>query len=87
MHALWTLPEGDSAYARRWNAIKTNFSRNIPPAKSAPPAEPSGERGIWQRWFWEHTIPSRGRQRPVSKRLAHRQCRIGKCRRTVNGKK
>ena len=45
MHALWTLPEGDANFSRRWQAIKMAFSREV-----------RGERGIWQRRFWEHTI-------------------------------
>ncbi len=57
MHCLWTLPEGDTDYPGRWRAIKTVF------AKSLPADEPRsavmtrrGERGIWQRRYWEHTI-------------------------------
>jgi putative transposase len=57
MHALWTLPEEDSAYARRWNSIKTNFSRQIPPGETRSASRTiRRERGIWQRRFWEHTI-------------------------------
>jgi putative transposase len=27
LHCVWTLPEGDKDYPRRWNVIKTTFSR------------------------------------------------------------
>ena len=27
MHCLWTLPEGDGNFPKRWQAIKTAFSR------------------------------------------------------------
>jgi putative transposase len=57
MHALWTLPEDDTDYARRWNAIKTDFSRNLPPGEYRSASRKiRRERGIWQRRFWEHTI-------------------------------
>ncbi|WP_284943887.1 REP-associated tyrosine transposase [Acidisoma cladoniae] len=59
MHCVWTLPEGDVDFPDRWRAIKTSFS------KSASVAEPRsaimrrrGERGIWQRRYWERTIRS-----------------------------
>jgi len=57
MHCLWTLPGDDANFPGRWRAIKTAF------AKSLPVGEPRslvmtnrGERGIWQRRYWEHTI-------------------------------
>jgi len=57
MHCLWTLPDGDTNFSARWNAIKINFSRKLPPGeyRSASRAA-KRERGIWQRRFWEHTI-------------------------------
>jgi putative transposase len=57
MHAIWTLPAGDSDFSSRWKAIKTRFSKQMPPAERRSPARVvRGERGIWQRRFWEHTI-------------------------------
>ena len=51
------MPEDDTDYARRWNAIKTNFSRKMPPAEFRSASRVARrERGIWQRRFWEHTI-------------------------------
>jgi putative transposase len=29
MHAVWTLPEGDSDFPRRWRAIEDLFSRRM----------------------------------------------------------
>jgi putative transposase len=57
LHSLWTLPENDVAFSARWQAIKTAFSKQIPQGelRSASRQE-KGERGIWQRRFWEHTI-------------------------------
>ena len=30
LHAVWTLPENDVNYSARWQAIKTEFSKQIP---------------------------------------------------------
>lgn len=57
LHAIWTEPEGQSAYGERWRRIKARFSRQIATVH-APRAslQHKRERGIWQRRFWEHTI-------------------------------
>lgn len=57
LHAVWTLPKGDDDYALRWRLIKTCFSRGLPAGEPCTPSrEAKGERGIWQRRYWEHTI-------------------------------
>jgi putative transposase len=57
MHAVWTLPEGDSNFPLRWTLIKRGFSSALPPTEPRSPSRASkAERGIWQRRFWEHTI-------------------------------
>jgi putative transposase len=33
MHCLWTLPEGDTDFSGRWRAIKTAFSKTLPPVE------------------------------------------------------
>jgi putative transposase len=57
MHCVWTLPSEDADYSSRWKAIKTAFAKAVPRTErlSAVRAR-KGERGIWQRRFWEHTI-------------------------------
>lgn len=57
LHAIWTLPENDADFARRWNLIKGGFSRSLPAAtcRSASMAS-KREKGIWQRRYWEHVI-------------------------------
>lgn len=57
LHAVWTLPPGDSDYSERWRKIKHRFSRYVG-ARSphAPSKRAKRETGIWQRRFWEHTI-------------------------------
>jgi putative transposase len=57
LHALWTLPEGDSNYSERVRRLKAYFSAQITkhePVKASLARK--GERGIWQRRFWEHLI-------------------------------
>ena len=57
LHAVWRLPEGDMDYSNRWRRIKANFSRSLPRCEDISPSrDKKGERGIWQRRFWEHTI-------------------------------
>ena len=57
MHAIWSLPPDDADYALRWRAIKSIFSRGLAATEHTPSARLNrGERGIWQRRFWEHTI-------------------------------
>ena len=42
LHAVWTLPEGDADYSKRWALIKAGFSRCIPADESAKASGPSG---------------------------------------------
>jgi len=61
IHCIWTLPEYEKNYPKRWKAIKAHFTRlykqNHP--KQAEPnlsRQRKGEAAIWQRRYWEHTI-------------------------------
>jgi putative transposase len=57
MHAIWTLPANDDDYSARWKAIKIAFAKSLPKSEWLSPVRAAkGERGIWQRRFWEHTI-------------------------------
>ena len=57
LHCVWTLPKGDSDYSTRWRLIKTRFARGVASVESRSAVrQKKGERGIWQRRFWEHTI-------------------------------
>ena len=61
LHTIWTLPTGDSQYPLRWKRIKELFTTNylaaggseVPPNASR---QCHGERGIWQRRYWEHAV-------------------------------
>ena len=57
MHCIWTLPAGDSDYSGRWQALKKAFTKSIPAGEQRSAVRVRrGERGVWQRRFWEHTI-------------------------------
>ncbi len=56
LHAIWSLPRGDSDFARRWALIKSGFSRGLPTASRSPSKAHKREKGIWQRRYWEHVI-------------------------------
>jgi putative transposase len=57
LHAIFALPEGDADYAPRMRLIKTVFSRNLPKDEHRSESRVAkGERGIWQRRYWEHTL-------------------------------
>jgi putative transposase len=57
LHAIWTLPANDEDFATRWRLIKTAFSRSIAPGEGRSPSrQDKGERGLWQRRYWEHTL-------------------------------
>ena len=56
LHTVWTLPERDADFATRWPLIKSAFSRRLARNNGYPSRSGKGERGIWQRRYWEHTI-------------------------------
>ncbi len=57
LHVLMTLPENDSEYAKRLLLIKAGFSRQLPKFENISESRAKkGERGIWQRRYWEHCI-------------------------------
>ncbi len=57
LHCVWTLPPRDADYSARWKAIKIAFAKSLPATERLTPVRRArGERGIWQRRFWEHTI-------------------------------
>jgi REP-associated tyrosine transposase len=57
LRCLWTLPPDDAEFPGRWRAIKTAFVKGLPAGELRSPAMTRrGERGVWQRRYWEHTI-------------------------------
>jgi putative transposase len=57
LHAIWSLPPGDSDFSTRWRLIKNRFARALPRTERLNAVRVArNERGIWQRRFWEHLI-------------------------------
>ncbi|QSA97578.1 transposase [Methylococcus sp. EFPC2] len=57
LHCLWTLPPEDKDYSTRWKNIKALFSKGLQKTEARSESRISkGERGIWQRRYWEHAI-------------------------------
>ena len=57
LHAVLTLPPGDANFGLRWRLIKSGFSRALPKTEyRSVVRKNAGERGIWQRHYWEHLI-------------------------------
>jgi len=59
LHAIWTLPPRDRDFSTRWKKIKAQFTRSVGSGRPRTLSQAAkGERGIWQRRFWEHHIRS-----------------------------
>ena len=57
LHAVWTLPPDDADFSTRWRLIKSRFATALPKHERISAVRKArGERGIWQRRFWEHLI-------------------------------
>lgn len=61
LHTIWSLPSGDHNYSLRWKRIKDRFTKawlklGHREASVTASQRRHGNRGIWQRRFWEHTI-------------------------------
>jgi putative transposase len=57
LHCTWQLPKGDANFSTRWHLIKAHFSQSINKGEIFNKSrQKKGERGIWQRRFWEHLI-------------------------------
>jgi putative transposase len=47
LHCIWTLPQGDMDFSKRWGLIKAKFSKELKGQQMGP---------VWQNRFWEHLI-------------------------------
>ncbi len=57
LHCVIELPPDDADFATRWRLIKSEFSKSLPRTERLSAVRSRrGERGIWQRRFWEHLI-------------------------------
>jgi len=57
LHCVIELPDGDVDFPVRWRLIKMGFSKTLPrEERLSSVRQRRGERGIWQRRYWEHLI-------------------------------
>lgn len=61
LHCIWTLPEGDNDFSKRWGLIKAGFTKRTKllfhnKAWMNESKSRKRESTIWQRRFWEHEI-------------------------------
>lgn len=57
LHCVIELPPRDTDFATRWRLIKIGFSKALPRTERLSSVrQRRGERGIWQRRYWEHRI-------------------------------
>ena len=57
LHCVIELPPGEADFATRWRLVKLEFSKALPTDEHLSPVRAiRGERGIWQRRYWEHLI-------------------------------
>lgn len=56
--SLYFVPAAENGnFKTRWALIKAGFSRSLPPIERRSKSRIArGERGIWQRRYWEHLI-------------------------------
>ncbi len=52
LHCLWTLPEGDANFSKRWGMIKASFTKALNATLAPTALRPT----FWQKRFWEHCI-------------------------------
>jgi len=59
------LPSGEADFFTRWHEIKARFAAQISRGERLSAQRlKKGERGIWQRRFWEHAIRDEGDYEP-----------------------
>ncbi|HKT27373.1 REP-associated tyrosine transposase [Dyella sp.] len=57
LHCIWRLPVQECDFSTRWRLIKARFSHLLPAGEwISESRQRRGERGIWQRRYWEHAI-------------------------------
>ena len=61
VHSIWNLPIGDDDFSSRWAQVKSTFTKKYlagggVEAPISASRRMKGDRGVWQRRFWEHLI-------------------------------
>jgi len=65
LHCIWTLPENDNLFSKRWGIIKRKLSLACTEYYKKPQwlnesKKKHRESTIWQRRYWEHRIRNQG---------------------------
>ena len=56
-HCVIEIPPDEADFALRWRLIKMDFSKAMPLTERRNASRRKrGERGVWQRRYWEHRI-------------------------------
>ncbi|MGY6216910.1 REP-associated tyrosine transposase [Methylolobus aquaticus] len=59
------MPPDDADFSTRWRLIKNGFSRALPRTERLSDVRKAvGERGVWQRHYWEHLIRNEADYQP-----------------------
>ncbi len=63
LHCIWTLPQNDDDFSKRWGLIKAQFSKQTGnllhrTERLSKSRYRHRESTVWQRRFWEHQIRS-----------------------------
>lgn len=56
LHCILKLNESRDDAPEIWRLLKYRFSRKVPPSLDPATGARMGERGIWQRRYWDHLI-------------------------------
>ena len=57
LHCVIELPKDEADFAVRWRLIKGTFSKGLSITEQRSEVRMArGERGIWQRRYWEHMV-------------------------------
>ena len=61
LHAIWTLPQDDAAFGKRWGMIKAHVSKKCAHLIDTRATRSASrvnrrENDFWQRRFWEHQL-------------------------------
>jgi putative transposase len=61
VHAIWTMPDDDFDYSKRWGIVKKHFTQTWLTLGGTEQSVTASRlryrrRGVWQRRFWEHAL-------------------------------
>ncbi|MGR3540624.1 MAG: REP-associated tyrosine transposase [Hasllibacter sp.] len=82
LHAVWTLPRGDTDFSTRWKRIKRDFTVRVGQVRHRSASKRrKGEAGLWQRRFWEHAIRDEAEFDAIRRYIRENPVRHGHARR------